>query len=165
MSSLQSLSYFTHLIALAMWLGGIVFFLVVVGPATHEVEPKVAAQTMNRSRAGLETLSWVAIALLLVTGFANLMFRAHGATSPVGSHYMTLLGIKLFLFLAMTVHHILQTVKYGPQIAALTSQVPDRLSEWPEALLSTWRRWFLLLKLNAALGPIAMILGLGLAKA
>ena len=107
------MSYFTHLIALAMWLGGIVFFLVVVGPATHEVDPKVAAQTMNRSRAGLETLSWVAIALLLITGFANLMFRAHGATSPVGSHYMTLLGIKLFLFLAMTVHHILQAVKYG----------------------------------------------------
>lgn len=164
MSNMHSLSYFGHLIALALWLGGIVFFLVVVGPATQEVEPAAAARTMNRSRTALETMSWIAIALLLLTGFANLLIRAKAPGTPLGGHYMTLLSIKLVLFLAMTVHHVLQAVKYGPQIAALTAQLPELLAEWPDALLAHWRRWFLLLKLNAAIAPIAMILGLALIK-
>jgi hypothetical protein len=31
-------------------------------------------------------------------------------------------------------------------------------------LLSQWRRWFLLLKINAALGPIVVLLGLALTQ-
>jgi hypothetical protein len=36
---------------------------------------------------------------------------------------------------------------------------------WPETLLGDWRRWFMLLKLNAGLGPVAVLLGLALVKA
>ena len=52
----------------------------------------------------------------------------------------------------------------APAIAKLTSELPELSNHWPEGLLGQWRRWFLLLKINAALGPIAILLGLNLVK-
>jgi len=70
----------------------------------------------------------------------------------------------VFLFGAMLVHHCLQVFKYAPTIARLTEQLPQSFDAWPEPLLTYWRRWFLLLKINAALGPIVVLLGLALVK-
>ncbi len=158
------LSLTVHLIALALWLGGIVFFLVVLGPAVQELEPRNAVRTLNQGRIGLESLSWIAIGLLLATGIFNLMVRLPVAGASLSKSYGFILGIKLFIFGAMVVHHCLQVFKYAPAIASLTAELPQNLSAWPEPLLSHWRRWFLLLKINAALGPIAVLLGLALIK-
>ncbi len=160
----SSLSLLIHLIAIALWLGGIVFFLVVTGPAVHPLEPAIAIKTMNRSRIGLELISWSAIALLLLTGIVNLILRLQAAALPVGESYTVLLSTKLFLFGAMAMHHGLQVFKYGPRIAALTAELRPNTTEWPEPLLAIWRRWFLLLKINAGLGPVAVLLGLALLK-
>ena len=160
MTTLYLLSSLIHLIALALWLGGIVFFLAVLGPAVHESEPRIAITTLNQGRRGLETATWIAIGLLLLTGILNLVARAPAA----GESYGALLGIKLFVFAAMVAHHCLQVFKYAPAIASFTSALPQAMPSWPEPLLSHWRRWFLLLKINAALAPIAVLLGLALAK-
>jgi putative copper export protein len=161
-SAWYSISLMIHLVALALWLGGIVFFLVVLGPAVHELEPSVAIKTLNRARIGLEMISWTAIGLLVVTGIVNLIIRTQAtAAAPTGS-YAIILGAKLFLFAAMVVHHSLQVFKYAPRIAALTAELPSNTTAWPDALLAHWRRWFLLLKINAALGPVAVLFGLAL---
>ena len=152
------------MVALALWLGGIVFFLVVLGPAVHELEPRVAVTTLNQGRLGLETASWIAIGLLLLTGIFNLLGRAQPDGASVSESYGILLAIKLFVFGAMVAHHCLQFFKYAPTISGLTAQLPKGMTAWPEPLLAHWRRWFLLLKINAALGPIAVLLGLALAK-
>ena len=153
-----------HLIAVALWLGAIVFFLVVSGPAVYELEPAIAIKTMNQSRIGLELISWSAIALLLLTGVINLALRMQGSAPFTGESYVVLLSTKLFLFGAMAMHHGLQVFKYGPRIAALSAEIEPSAGEWPEPLLANWRRWFLLLKINAALGPVAVLLGLALVK-
>jgi hypothetical protein len=140
-----------------------VFFLIVMGPAVQEMEPAIAIRTMNRGRIGLESVSWIAIGLLLITGIATLAMRSPASAAP-GNLYIGLLSGKLFLFLAMTVHHGLQVFKYAPRIAAQTAVVSATASAWPEALLSDWRRWFMLLKLNAGLGPVVVLLGLALTK-
>ena len=160
----QSLSLLLHLIANALWLGGIVYFLVVAGPAVQEQEldAKIAIKTMNQSRIGLELVSWTAIALLLLTGITNFILREPSAAPSEA--YLVLLGVKLFVFGAMAVHHGLQVFKYGPRIAALTAELPIDTTCWPEPLLSHWRRWFLLLKINAGLGPIAVLLALAMVK-
>ncbi|MGH7797608.1 MAG: hypothetical protein ACREQ2_22340 [Candidatus Binatia bacterium] len=159
-----SISLMVHLIALSLWLGGIVFFLVVLGPAVHQLEPRIAVTTLNQGRLGLETASWIAIGLLLLTGIFNLLARARVDGASMSESYGILLGIKLFVFGAMVAHHCLQVFKYAPAISGLNAQLPKTMTAWPEALLSHWRRWFLLLKINAALGPIAVLLGLALAK-
>jgi putative copper export protein len=163
MTTWFSLSLLIHLIALALWLGGIVFFLIVLGPAVQELEPRLAITTLNQGRLGLEMASWIAIGLLLLTGIFNLVERVPASGAHVGETYGIILGVKLFLFAAMVVHHCLQVFKYAPAISSLTAELPHGLTAWPEPLLSHWRRWFLLLKINAALGPIVVLLGLALA--
>ena len=164
MTTWYSFTLLIHLVALALWLGGIVFFLVVLGPAVHELEPRIAVTTLNQGRLGLETASWIAIGLLLLTGVFNLLGRARPDGASMSESYGILLGIKLFVFGAMVAHHCLQIFKYAPAISALTAQLPKSMDAWPEPLLAHWRRWFFLLKINAALGPIAVLLGLALAK-
>ena len=164
MTAWYSFSLLIHLIALALWLGGIVFFLIVLGPAVHELEPRVAISTLNQGRMGLEIASWIAIGLLLLSGIVSLVLRAPALDGALHSSYGIIFGIKLFVFGAMVVHHCLQVFKYAPAIAACTAQLPRGQTSWPEPLLSYWRRWFMLLKINAGLGPIVVLLGLGLAK-
>lgn len=158
-----SLSLLIHLVAQALWLGGIVFFLIVIGRAVHELEPKLAVQALNQARGGLELVSWIGIGLLLATGMFNLVLRAQAEAGPSPASGI-LLGVKLLLFAAMVVHHCLQVFKYAPLITRSSAQLPRDFSAWPEPLLSHWRRWFLLLKINAALAPIAVLLGLALTQ-
>ena len=163
MTAWQTFSLMLHLIGFAGWIGGMILFLAVLGPAVHELEPGIAIRALNRGRVGLELISWIAIGLVFATGIANLALRNPPTALP-GNAYMILLAVKLFVFLAMTVHHFLQVFKYAPRIAAQSAEIAPDAGAWPEALLADWRRWFMLLKINATLGPIALLLGLALAK-
>ena len=158
------LSLLLHLVALALWLGGMVFFLIVFGPAVHELRPGIGVKTLNQGRAALEAISWAAIGLLMITGIINLVLINPATGAPQAQSYMVILSVKLFFFFAMLVHHCLQVFKYAPQIAALTAQTPADAKVWPEPLRAHWQKWFTLLKINAALGPIAVLLGVALTK-
>jgi uncharacterized membrane protein len=163
MTSWYTLSLFFHLVGLALWVGGIVFFLVVFAPAAYDLQPGAGIRTLNHGRISLEAISWVGIALLLMTGIINLILRNQESSTPQGNFYTIVLSVKLFLFVAMVFHHCLQVFKYGPKIAFLTAQLTVTDS-WPEPLLTHWRKWFLLLKINAALGPVVTLLGVALMK-
>ena len=165
MTSWHTLSLFFHLVGLALWLGGIAFFLVVFGPAVHNLQPGLGIRTLNHGRLSLEAMSWVGIGLLLVSGIINLILRNQEPSTPQDNSYTIALAVKLFLFVAMVVHHCLQVFKYGPKIASLTADLPAVSDSWPEPLLTHWRKWFLLLKINAALGPLVTLLGVALIKA
>jgi len=151
-----------HLAALAFWFGAIVFFLIVLGPATRDVEPRVALAVLDRGRSALERSSWLGISLLFLTGIINLVWRVEAAGGQLAGIYLILLSAKLLVFGAMLVHHCVQVFKYAPRISRAMAGLPTNISAWPESLLADWRRWFLLLKINAALGPFAVVLGLAL---
>ena len=165
MSSWYTLSLFFHLFGLVLWLGGIAFFLVVFGPAVHDLQPSLGIRTLNQGRLSLEAISWAGIGLLLVSGIINLILRNQEPSTPQDNFYTIAVAVKLFLFVAMVVHHCLQVFKYGPKIASLTADLPAVTDSWPEPLLTHWRKWFLLLKINAALGPVVTLLGVALIKA
>ena len=160
----RTLNLSLHLISLALWIGGIAFFLFAFGPAVHTLSPATGVKVLDRGRRSLQTLSWIAINLLLITGVFNLIFRGMGSGFLFGSGYYMILSIKLLLYLAMVFHHCLQAFKYGPKIASLTAHGDEDIESWPEPLLAHWKKWFLLLKINATLGPIVLLLGLGLSR-
>jgi uncharacterized membrane protein len=164
MTSWLTLSLLVHLVALALWLGGIVFFLIVFAPAVHKLEPAIGIQALNQGRIVLEAVSWVAIGLLMITGMVNLILHDQATGAPLSEFYTIVLSVKLFFFFAMLVHHCLQVFKYAPKIAFLTAQTSAEVSYWPEPLRSLWQKWFMLLKINAGLGPIVTFLGLALIK-
>ena len=118
--------------------------MIVMGPATRDLDTKLAVSALDRARAGFETASWIAIGLLLATGVANLFFRAIDRV-PLHESYGILLGIKLFVFGAMVAHHCLQVFRHAPEIARLTGQMKPLGADWPEPLLSRWRRGFFVL--------------------
>src|SRR3990172_7951866 len=164
MTGWHNLSLLLHLGALALWLGGNVFFLVVFVPAARQLRPGAGVRTLNRGRIAFEAVSWAAIGLLAITGIINLLpdDRATGALR--GDVYALALAFKLFLFGAMLMHQGLQVFKYAPKIAALTAQTPADAAAWPTPLTALWQKWFTLLKIKATLGPVAVWLGLALAK-
>ncbi len=160
----HGLNLWLHVISLALWIGGIAFFLFVFGPAVHTLPPGTGVQVLDKGRRSLQTLSWIAINLLLITGFFNLIFRAMGSGFEFTPAYYSILAVKLFLFLAMIFHHPLQACTYAPEIASLTARTGQDIQAWPEPLLAPWKKWFLLLKINATLGFIVLLLGLGLTR-
>lgn len=149
-----------HLLGVILWLGGIVFFLVVFAPAVHELEPGVGMRALNHGRISLETIAWISIVILLFSGIAAFTFRAQAAGAPLPTSYTIVLSFKIVLFVSMLVHHCLQVFKYAPRIASLTAALSPQPDSWPEPLLSQWQRWFLLLKINSVVGVIIVILGL-----
>jgi uncharacterized membrane protein len=155
----HALSLLLHLLALALWLGGIGFFLAAFAPAVSALNPGAALQSLNRGRIAFESIAWTGIVLLMITGGVNLVLRSQVTGAHLGRAYMIILAIKLFLFVAMLVHHTLQVFKYGPRIASLTADAPADAAAWPEPLRAQWQKWFMLLKLNAGLGLIVILLG------
>ena len=101
MTRLHSVSLLLHLLALAMWLGGIAFFLIVFGPAVHDLKAGLGLRLLNRGRITFELLSWTAIGLLVVTGILNLVLRSQMTGAHLGQYYLTILSVKLLLFVAM----------------------------------------------------------------
>jgi putative copper export protein len=159
-----TLSLFLHLVGIALWLGGITFFLVVFAPSVHDLNPRIGMRVLNQGRISLEVVSWAGIALLLITGIINWLLRTQAMSASLDNFYPIVFTVKLLLFVAMAIHHGLQVFKYAPKIASLTAELPAGTDSWPELLLTHWRKWFLLLKINAALGPVVVLLGLALAK-
>ncbi len=164
MAVLHTLSLSLHIIALAIWLGGMVFFLIVFGPAVQNLKPSVGVTVLNQGRMRFEILSWVGIGLLIGTGVLNLILRGQATETHPGQFYIMILSVKLVLFMAMLAHHALQVFKYGPKILALTNESTEKSEVWPEPLRFYWAKWFMLLKFNSTLGPIAMLFGLALAR-
>ncbi len=155
----HALSLLLHLLALALWLGGMAFFLAAFGPALKDLPASAAMRSLNHGRMAFESVAWIGITLLMITGGVNLVLRSQVTGAHLGRTYMIIVAIKLFLFVAMLVHHTLQVFKYGSKIAALTNETPADSTAWPEPLRALWKRWFMLLKLNAGLGLVAMLLG------
>ena len=111
-----------------------------------------------------EALSWTGIGLLVLTGILNLVLHSETTAGDLGQHYLAILSVKLVLFAAMVIHQALQVYKYGPKIAALTNDAAMTIDTWPEPLRSLWQKWFMFLKINATIGPIATLLGLALIR-
>lgn len=164
MTSFHALSLWLHLLSMALWIGSISFFLIVFGPAVHSLPPGTGMRALDQGRKRFETLSWIAIGLLLITGVLNFIFRATAPGFNPSVGYYSVFGVKLFLFFAMTLHHCLQAFKYGPRIASFTAEARQELESWPEPLLSHWKKWFVLLKINATLGAIVILFGLVLTR-
>ena len=159
---LQSTNLWLHLVSVAVWVGGMAFFLFVFGPAVHSLAPADGIRALDHGRESLQVLSWVSIHLLFLTGVLNFFFRFTMDGVHPDTPYYSILGVKLLLFFAMVFHHSLQAFKYAPRIASATAGTAAGASSWPEPLLAAWRKWFMLLKINTTLGTIVLLLGLAL---
>jgi putative copper resistance protein D len=90
--------YAVHLIASAVWLGGLVPFAVALHGARGAEPAGVAAASRTASRFSM--LALVAVAALVITGIVNAVM-AIGSLRGLLTAYSALLGLKLALFAMM----------------------------------------------------------------
>lgn len=156
----QTLTFWLHVSSASVWVGAMVFFLCVFGPAVGRLPPAHAMAALDRGRRSLELLSWVALPLLLITGAVSPLFRGGYEAVLLRPGYRWLFWLKLLLVIAALLHHCLQAFRYGPQLGGPAGDAASS----PESLQTPWRKWFVLLKINTTLGLIIIILGLGLSR-
>src|SRR5689334_14390764 len=76
MKILYLLSVWLHILAAATWLGGMLFFVIVLVPITRRAEYKgIAGELVQWLGERFRWLGWVCFGLLIVTGTVNLIYR------------------------------------------------------------------------------------------
>ncbi|MEJ2187568.1 MAG: DUF4149 domain-containing protein [Gemmatimonadota bacterium] len=151
-----------HVLAAMVWLGGMFFLAIVGAPVLREVEPpELRARLFNRIGLASRNAGWAAIAILVLTGLANLQFRGLlrwdvlGKASFWGTHYGHTLAWKLSAVLVMIVISAVHSFILGPRAFAAAGT--------PAA--ARWRRWSAsLARVNAVVGVVLVYFAVRLAR-
>jgi putative copper export protein len=104
---------FLHVLGACVWLGGLTFFAAVVVPLVRRMPPADAAPLIRGAGERFRTVGVAALAVLVVTGFANLLWRWASPGELLGAAFWstrfgTLMAVKLALvatILVMTFAH------------------------------------------------------------
>lgn len=123
-----------HVLAAMLWLGGLLFLAAVGAPVLRRVEPaSLRAELFERLGTQFRNVGWVAIAVLVVTGVANLYFRGLLNGEILGSFtfwsevYGRALAIKLGTVITMVVLSAIHDFKIGPAASRAPPGSPEAL--------------------------------------
>ncbi len=154
MSFLWVIVYWLHLVATVSWIGGMVFYVLVLGPSIGAIDPPQRGKLVGAIIKRYAPIAWGAIIVLIVTGI--FIARRNGM---LGISFNTTYGIVLFIKHVMIVTMVLIGVvvsfvigpklKAPPKVVAGASEAPPGPS--PEAMN--------LQKRAATLGVINLVLG------
>jgi len=114
-----------HVLAAALWVGGMGFFALVIVPGLRRLEETKRREILRDVGARFAKVGWYNLGTLVITGIGNLAFRGLLASianfdfwrSPFGST----LAIKLLLVVivfALTYAHYLDALREGPSSPA-----------------------------------------------
>ncbi|MCC6313742.1 MAG: DUF4149 domain-containing protein [Thermomicrobiales bacterium] len=120
---MYQLSVFVHVVAAIIWIGGMLFLALVVGPASRRLPPAERGALFSLVGRRFRTVGWICIALLLVTGVANVAFRGFGWDAVTsgqlfGSEFGRVLAVKLVVIAIMLAFSAAHDFLIGPGSAA-----------------------------------------------
>ena len=132
---------FLHVLAALVWVGGMLFFALVAAPAVRNLDPPVRAALVRTLGERFRLIGWACIAILVVTGVANLAF--HGVLDgPTlrsaafwGTPYGRALGWKLGGVGAMLTLSAVHDFVHGPRASRLPLGSPEALRARGRAIL------------------------------
>jgi putative copper resistance protein D len=153
-----------HVLSAMFWLGGMLFLGVVGAPALRAVEPATLRQQFFHSLGvRFRSAGWVAIAVLVLTGFVNLHFRGLLQWSGVlgdGEFWATSVGhslaAKLVLVTIMLAVSAVHDFVLGP--------AAGRAAAGSAGALRFRRRAALLARVNALAGVLLVLAATRLAR-
>jgi len=159
MSVFYLLSVWLHILAAATWLGGMLFFVIVLVPITRRAEYKgIAGELMQWLGERFRWLGWICFGLLIATGIVNLSYRgvtwsSLGDGRFWGGPFGQTLGMKLFLVASILIASAYHDFFVGPQATAAWQAAPTS----SEARRLRWQaRWLGRMNLLLALLVIAL---------
>lgn len=152
-----------HVFAALLWLGGMFFVAAVGAPVLRRVEdPAVRRDLFQALGVQFRRVGWAAIAVLLVTGVANLEFRGvlrmETLTSAAfwGSRWGVALAWKVGAVTVMLLVQGLHDFVLGPASSRATPGSPEALR------LRRWSAWSA--RVNALLGVVVVVVAVRLAR-
>lgn len=116
-----------HLLAVAVWLGGLLFLSMVLLPVVrHRFPPEVSAQVISAVARRFQPIGWIALIILLVTGLRRAavvfggfpeLFQAFSTTA-----YGQLLQAKLLLVAVIIALQLTHDFLLGPRVRKLAEE-------------------------------------------
>lgn len=149
---LYVLSVWIHILAMATWLGGMVFLAVVVLPVLRRGPEHQLGAFMAQAAPRLRAVGWTCLALLGITGFAQLGLRHH-----LWSQGLPLL--KIVVFSTIVLLSLVHDFWLGPMAAEALRQAPRELST-----LKLRRLALSMGRITALLGVLAFTIGVSLVR-
>ena len=164
MASLYWISVTLHVLAAMLWLGGMLFLAAVGAPVLRAIDPPALRQRLfHELGVRFRTIGWGAIALLIVTGIANLHFRgwlrwdgvlgesAFWSTTPGHA-----LAWKLIAVTTMLVVSLVHDFVLGPAAGRAVAGSPEAVKLRRHAALAA--------RATALLGLVVVIAAVRLAR-
>lgn len=150
------LSVFIHILSAIFWIGGMLFTVAVLVPASrHQLLANKKGAFFALIGRKFSRISWILFIVLIITGITNLLARGYEladlATSKFwDSSFGRPLFIKLNLFGLVLILSGIHDFYAGPKAAALMDNDPDNSKTKTYRKLSSW------------IGRINLLLGLGI---
>lgn len=163
--TLYILSVWLHILAATVWVGGMLFLVLVLIPALRRLEQRgLAATLVHHVGVRFRWIGWLSLLLLVLTGSVNLVMRGYGWSDLFGPQLWTsmfgqILGVKLSLvavtFLLSAVHDFL----IGPRATRAGRLEPDSAQAHRLRRQAAWMGRF-----NLLMGLIIVALGVMLVR-
>ena len=129
--SLYLASVTLHVLAAIVWVGGMLFLALVGAPVVRRAEPALRQQLFRELGGRFRTVGWIAIAVLVATGIANLHFRGWlrwdgvlGSSAFWATTAGRALALKLGAAAAMIAVELVHDVWLGPAAGSVAPGSP-----------------------------------------
>jgi len=144
---LRALVLWLHLLAAIIWIGGVVFQVLVVFPTLARAATSERIHFALSLEARFRALVWPAVGLVLFTGLVNLMHVWYATVITAGSispTFIPVLSLKLALVLGMIALQAVQQFLVQPRRVAALRAWPAGVQDVPLPLRK-WQRLALVL--------------------
>jgi uncharacterized membrane protein len=137
-----------HIVAAVIWVGGMFFALMVLRPSTGPLDPPTRLALWQRVFARFFPWVWGAVAVLLVSGFAMVIW-GFGGFAKIGTYVHLMMGLGIIMMLIYAHLYFAPWRRFRRAVAA---------GEWPVAAkyIDQIR---LLVTINLVLGLITVVVG------
>jgi uncharacterized membrane protein len=137
-----------HVVAAVIWVGGMFFALMILRPSTGPLDPPTRLALWQRVFARFFPWVWGAVAVLLVSGFAMVIW-GFGGFAKIGTYVHLMMGLGIIMMLIYAHLYFAPWQRFRRAVAA---------GEWPVAAkyIDQIR---LLVTINLVLGLITVVVG------
>lgn len=153
------LSVFVHVVSAVVWLGGMLFLALVAIPVLRGLPDRPRAELVAQLGERFRPVAWACIALLLVTGVANLAYRGVTWESVVtGRLWQSPFGQVLAWKLAMVAAMVALSAWHDFSLGPRSTELARTGNPGDEALRTALRRraaWVGRLNAVLAVGVLA----------
>lgn len=161
LTNLYLLSVFLHILSAMLWIGGMLFLILIVTPFLKQSDRMDSATFYRNAGQRFRKIAWMGFGVFLVTGVFNLGYRGVRLTDFVrsewlGSPYGKLILTKLTLFFGIIILSAIHDFWIGP---AATRAVSGEGPRDPVAAQKLRKSAALYGRINFLLGLIMVALG------